>query len=663
MFPINKTCIVLCLFSISFQGKAQQCWSNDTIKMKLALIATDETFPMGYIEKSLQELKIVDSNRLVFERGIVNFNDLAFLNEDILKMKDAVNEWGNKGFKSDQKKDLWKNSSTYTMKEYNCLLQVRTISFEDFYEYQFKLFPVKKFSVHLDTLYMLVKNSVKKTAISLWDQRKDKDTFAIVKIDSLWNLMKDLIQYSEYPLRLRSPLKTSEDSLWNGMANVINDGKITIWNPVEFEKKMFTSSIIRKNIPKDDLRQQINNSLKELFPLSHNSPKARISVDEKTLNGKLMNKTESDIDTIYIVRGESVTLNAKKTLDEDTPKKFLEYYWKHKNPLHANKLEISSDTGVYCQVNPLDTGNFLIILTVDDGIKLKGKKPSAKDSILIISFAPVDIDNYLKLVKVHTVQTAIKYTSSKRYYDYESIAIYPKNKETEFWRPRQVPQIETDSRSLRLKESKLQGDSIIFPIDFINNVSIKEDIKLTVLCDSVSQFKSSVHFKINHKKYFPYYLGLYRFSHQIQADTSLGVNNPKKDYFTPAAYLFVHLWDRFDVGLGINLKQIKWSHPTKDDLKVPIFPEFVFSYKLTKNHFGNFGITGYGAIINSYIKGPDVERQLLMGGRLQLNLTLFNGLGEFSFLIGGPLYLQEGRISKNYCWLGNWVAHLFTKFL
>jgi hypothetical protein len=127
------------------------------------------------------------------------------------------------------------------------------------------------------------------------------------------------------------------------------------------------------NLAGNQYERQLIDAIRRLLPSANTPPRAIVTIDGRRASGK------------YLSLGDSVTLDASTSGDEDTPSDDLVYRWRQVgtdgalNPDPARKLSFAA-TAARIGIRPVVSGQYRFLCSVSDGI---GRSPEELISITV----------------------------------------------------------------------------------------------------------------------------------------------------------------------------------------------------------------------------------------------------------------------------------------
>lgn len=139
------------------------------------------------------------------------------------------------------------------------------------------------------------------------------------------------------------------------------DGKfLSFPNTVPTNEIRFTSTVI--NLDKDDYRNKLSILIRKIFPKSNIPPVAKIEV----------NARQTPEGYYHFSKGDSITIDASSSFDEDTPYEELVFNWRQLS--ESNRELAASESFAFDRNKPKisfkakNSGTYSFLISIDDGV-------------------------------------------------------------------------------------------------------------------------------------------------------------------------------------------------------------------------------------------------------------------------------------------------------
>lgn len=403
--------------------------------------------------------------------------------------------------------------------------------------------------------------------------------------------------------------------------------------------KSIASALVDKNIKSDSLKIIITNTLKELFPRAHHPPKSYINVDRRGLNGK--NRSIIEWDTIYAAVGDPIYLDGLYSEDKDTPKERLKYRWRRIAPdFNEEELKlIETSKGARYELIPLKADTFQFELFVDDGVGQTSNQFRLKDTIVIISEDKKKIGISPDTFSIYQFDNLVAQNES--YIDLEKIKLTNLP----------VPSIiQLDSNYFKEHFFYAQEDSFELSLSFLNK---KTDKQFDISVYSENGIASVASLSISHKKFYPYYFGINWTFNEFSINSNIGLDSNSQIWSEPRITLYGRINNNLTFGVGPIFQRKSWRDSSENEIVLKSLAQLEFSFTHPLLSYGRGNIS-----IDAFMKTYQVERlegdlfPIVLGLKIQANITLFQGLGSLSLELGYSKPMKRNFFIDYYQWLG-----------
>lgn len=407
---------------------------------------------------------------------------------------------------------------------------------------------------------------------------------------------------------------------------------------IDPSEKKISVAIFNDQTPVKALKNIIINALKEFFPDAHASPFALIDIDEKRLNGKIIDVRG---DSINAAAQETIFLNARATTDSDTPYSELEFRWRRIYPENTARdlnliLLANYDS---CQVAPKVPGHYMIELSVYDGVERTKYQAISKDTIIIKSYKKPVFAQFPKTLKSYSIDEII--IEKELYSNSRAILIsnvIPNSK------------IQPVDKNLRISILKNSRDTIIAKFHYLNEKTKKE---FELYLEAPSGIKVKTELKIHHKRYSPYSLSLYWTYNSFNIDKKHKIESNTQSWYETRIMLHGKIRNKLQIGFGWAFQERTWQNTDGISFKLKPFGELELSYNLISRNEGNLGLAAFGKIYQVNTPNNDLF-PTVFGFSAHADIVLLQGLGVLSLKMGigafnDPTFYERNSFSS---WFG-----------